>query len=576
MARRMRLRPSAGGRRLDVADSREPRRTRGLFEVAAPVVANYRPRRPQDTVLHRLVRTHLDDFLRHVRENYDKPLPRYVVDEFLEYLRCGDPVHGFVRAVCPSCGHVLLVPFSCKRRGICPSCAGRRMNNEAAQLVDRVLPGVPLRQWVLSLPWDLRRLAAFRADAVRVVARAFADAIFAHFGRRFRGVGRCGAVTFVQRAGGSLNLNVHLHVLALDGVFRRRGEAVMFRRAGPPTPEELAAVVDDVRRRVTRWLRRQGLLDDGEASEGPSGPLQWAALEGCAAAAARQGVFEHLDVDGRGTPAGTDETRFAARKGGRWSAECDGFNLHAGVTVDAGDDDSREKLCRYAARPAFALGRLVELADGRIGYRVRWSNSPSGPFRVMEPLELLARLAAIVPPPRYPLVRYHGVLAPASRWRPLVVPRPRVTARCCAAAARVASRAAGRGEAEQAGGPSPPPQQQQLEGHGVVAGLQFRLPSPGCGDETYGNVITVRHWNRLMDGALLARGPRVDWATLLRRTFGVDALACPVCTGRLRVLELVTDPAKTQALLEGLGLEATAQPKSRRSVRAGQAQPRAP
>ena len=56
----------------------------------------------------------------------------------------------------------MLVAFSCKHRGLCPSCGARRMCNKAVQLVDRVLPNVPVRQWVLSLPWELRRLAAMK------------------------------------------------------------------------------------------------------------------------------------------------------------------------------------------------------------------------------------------------------------------------------------------------------------------------------------------------------------------------------------------------------------------------------
>ena len=53
--------------------------------------------------------------------------------------------------VVKGCGHDVLVA-SCKHRGLCPSCGTRRMCNEAVQLVDRVLPNVPVRQWVLSLP----------------------------------------------------------------------------------------------------------------------------------------------------------------------------------------------------------------------------------------------------------------------------------------------------------------------------------------------------------------------------------------------------------------------------------------
>jgi hypothetical protein len=115
-------------------------------------------------VLYDLVQKHLGAFLDHAREVYDRPLPRYVESAFREYLKCGVFSHGFLRFHCDDCGADLLVPFSYKGRGVCPSCGQRRMCNTAAHLVDRVLPAVPIRQWVLSLPFELRRTAAFRAD----------------------------------------------------------------------------------------------------------------------------------------------------------------------------------------------------------------------------------------------------------------------------------------------------------------------------------------------------------------------------------------------------------------------------
>src|SRR4051794_13260285 len=96
------------------------------------------------------------------------------------------------------------------------------MCNTAANLVDRVLPDVPVRQWVLSVPFELRGLLASQADAVNAVSRFFAEEIERHLRRvaRESGEPRCrsGAVTFVQRFG-SMNLNVHFHVLVPDGVF---------------------------------------------------------------------------------------------------------------------------------------------------------------------------------------------------------------------------------------------------------------------------------------------------------------------------------------------------------------------
>lgn len=82
----------------------------------------------------------------------------YVQREFEEFLQCGRLEHGFLRVRCESCHAEHLVAFSCKRRGFCPSCGARRMAESAALLVDEVLPEQPMRQWVLSFPFQLRFL----------------------------------------------------------------------------------------------------------------------------------------------------------------------------------------------------------------------------------------------------------------------------------------------------------------------------------------------------------------------------------------------------------------------------------
>jgi hypothetical protein len=179
----------------------------------------YLPRRPTDTVLQSLVGEHLESFLAHTREHYEGGLPRYVEDELRAYLKCGLFLEGFVRAHCDTCGHDLLIAFSCKSRTTCPSCAGRRMANTAAAVVDRVLPDVPVRQYVLSLPFDVRRLAAFKADMTTALERIFVETIFASYRAAAKRAGlkdaQCGAVSFVQRFGSSLNLNVRYHVVVL-------------------------------------------------------------------------------------------------------------------------------------------------------------------------------------------------------------------------------------------------------------------------------------------------------------------------------------------------------------------------
>jgi hypothetical protein len=92
--------------------------------------------------------------------------------EFRSFLNCGILARGFLRLRCQSCGHDRLLAFSCKGRVWCPSCGGRRMADTAAYLVDRVLPVVPVRQWVLSLPFALR-YRILRAEKLRWMQRVY-------------------------------------------------------------------------------------------------------------------------------------------------------------------------------------------------------------------------------------------------------------------------------------------------------------------------------------------------------------------------------------------------------------------
>ena len=82
---------------------------------------------------------------------------------------CGILARGFLRLRCGECGHDKLLALSCKRRGFCPSCGARRMSQTAAHLVDHVMPHVPVRQWVLSLPIPLRVLLAAQPELVTPV-----------------------------------------------------------------------------------------------------------------------------------------------------------------------------------------------------------------------------------------------------------------------------------------------------------------------------------------------------------------------------------------------------------------------
>ena len=143
-----------------------------------PVSATYQPRTPEQQVLFHVVRDHFETFRAEAATIRDgEGLPRFVEDEFLAFLRCGSLAAGFARLRCGTCDGERLLPFSCKGRGFCPSCGGRRMAERAAHLVARVLPAVPVRQWVLTVPirryvlaWDHELCRAVVGVAMRTIA----------------------------------------------------------------------------------------------------------------------------------------------------------------------------------------------------------------------------------------------------------------------------------------------------------------------------------------------------------------------------------------------------------------------
>ena len=100
-------------------------------------------------------------------------MPGYVEEELRGYLERGILCFGFARAICTGCGTGFVVAFSCKGRGVCPAYNARHMAQTAAHLVDHVIPPVPVRQWVISIPKRLRGFLADRPNAVAALTKIF-------------------------------------------------------------------------------------------------------------------------------------------------------------------------------------------------------------------------------------------------------------------------------------------------------------------------------------------------------------------------------------------------------------------
>jgi ribosomal protein S27E len=232
---------------------------------AGVAAARYERHRPERTLLYQLVEEHYPALKVHLAAQ-GSTLPGYVEREFEDYLACGRLENGFLRVRCDSCHAERLVAFSCKRRGFCPSCGARRMAESAALLVDEVFPEQPVRQWVLSFPYPLRFLFASRpeimAQVFGVVYRCIATHLIKKAGFSCT-TARTGAVTLIQRFGSALNLNIHFHMLFLDGVYvdGANGSSIRFRWVKAPTSAELAHLTHTIAHRVGRFLERQGFLE---------------------------------------------------------------------------------------------------------------------------------------------------------------------------------------------------------------------------------------------------------------------------------------------------------------------------
>ena len=156
------------------------------------------------------------------------------------YVRCGVLGRVFAHLQCEGCQRPLLVAFSCGSRAFCPSCLGRRMCQGALNLLTYVLPTVPLRQWVLTLPFELRAPLAYQRDLMGAVARIFADSVMGWYRRRLApGVpeARGGVVTVIQRSSSDMKLNPHLHAIAVPGgpwSYRRRSRHRRPHQRRPP------------------------------------------------------------------------------------------------------------------------------------------------------------------------------------------------------------------------------------------------------------------------------------------------------------------------------------------------------
>ncbi len=169
------------------------------------------------------MQTHLATWLAHPDDGAGETAPAATEREFRRDLECGILAHGFARARCADCGHDFLIAYSCKGRGVCPSCptgissghTTRRMVETAAHLADHVIPRLAVRQWVLSVPKRLRYHLESDPAVQNAALHIFLSAIERVLRQCSPGAGaasRLGAVVFIHRFGALLNTHLHQYL----------------------------------------------------------------------------------------------------------------------------------------------------------------------------------------------------------------------------------------------------------------------------------------------------------------------------------------------------------------------------
>jgi hypothetical protein len=292
-------------------------------------------------------------------------------------------------------------------------------------------------------------------------------------------------------------------MLLLDGVYVQRYGKPRFRRVSAPVKAELEALVRQIGERVGRHLERKGLLErDLESS--------YLTLDPCDGDDGMNALLGHsityrVAVGPRtGQKAFTLQTLPAIPERSAdeppYVANANGFSLHAGVAAEAREREKLERVCRYVTRPPVADKRLSLAPDGNIRYRLKTPYRDGTTHVILEPMDFMARLAALVPRPRVNLVRYHGVFAPANPLRGLITPARR-----------------GKG-----GSPRPEPTAEE-------AGAGHRRS--------------------------------MTWAQRLRRVFNIDIETCEVCGGPVKVIASIEEPGVISKILQHLRQDEAKQPR---------------
>jgi hypothetical protein len=362
------------------------------------------PRSPQNTAIYKIVRENYRQVF-FDKEQLEIHLPFHLEREFKKYLNCGILAKGMARFHCSLCQKDKFVAYSCKGRTLCPSCTGRRIADTAKHLVEEVIPEVPMRQWVLSMPYTHRFLMATNTVFLRKSLQVFHRTINSFYIRKARGHkdAKVGAITVVQRFGGALNLNVHFHSLYTDGVFfeNELGDEIFYEII--PTHEEIIQLTNVLKQRLSRLIKKIDLQPKEYSIE---------AIQAQSVQNRDENFLPPTQIGKISNPPFQEFTQYR-------SAYDDGFSLHANVKILGNQKDALERLCRYVMRGPLSQERVTYEA-GRVQLKLKSPYLDGTTHLQFTAEQFIKRMIALIPPPRQNLIRYVGVFGARHKKRQII------------------------------------------------------------------------------------------------------------------------------------------------------------
>lgn len=329
--------------------------------------ALYRPRKPTESPLWRLLHDHFPRFVLEYEKRFQRQYGffRLVISDVVQkFLECGNLQQGFARIRCPECHHEYLLAFSCRGRWFCPSCHAKIVVQFAERLKEEILYPVPHRQYVFSIPIILRRFFKYDRKLLGKLCHCVNQSLTDFFRTGLNlADGVPGMVMVIHTFGDYARWHPHVHVMIADGLFRKNGVFYVMPRI------DLKPLQEIFRARVLAMMRKEGRIDD---------------------------IFIHKIMKWRHTS---------------------GFSAHNGMQVSRGDQVGQEAVAQYIIRNTFSLDKVTYKPEtGMVVYKSKMTHGRNKKnFKVFSAGEFIASITQHIPDKSFQLARYYGWYSNRSR-----------------------------------------------------------------------------------------------------------------------------------------------------------------